>query len=75
MENENEIFRSFFSDIWKLVMASKDSTRTEKEWEKLIENGNTIVNDPKYGMLQDLPIIWINGFISWLEERNRKQGP
>lgn len=68
---ENEVFREFFKDIWKLVIESKDSTHTEAEWEKLLDQGKALVNDPRYEAVQDLAIAWINSFVSWLDARNR----
>lgn len=71
MKIDNDVFKGLFRDMWNMVMESKDMDGTEAEWEKLLEDGKKITNDPRYAPVQDLAIAWINNYVSWLDARTR----
>ena len=68
---DNDIFKGLFRDMWTMVMESKDMVGTEEEWEKLLEDGKLITNDPRYAPVQDLAMEWILSYVSFMEKQLR----
>lgn len=65
MENLKTI-NSLINDIWKLIKANPNPV-TEAEWEKLLEEGKVIDNNPKYADVEPLARHWILDYMTWLE--------
>lgn len=71
MKIDNDVFKGLFRDMWTMVMESKDMNGTEEEWEKLLEAGKVITNNPGYVSVSDLAIEWICSYVTWMEKRNK----
>ena len=65
MENLKTI-NGLINDIWKLIKANPNPV-TDEEWEKLLEEGKVIDNNPKYADVEPLARHWILNYISWSE--------
>ena len=65
MENL-KIINSLINDLWKLIKANPNPV-TDAEWEKLLEGGNAIDNNPKYKTVEPLARYWVLGYIDWVE--------
>lgn len=65
MENL-KIINSLINDLWKLIKANPNP-KTEEDWEKLLEGGKAIDNNPKYKTIEPLARYWILGYLSWAE--------
>lgn len=63
---EQKTFYSLINDIWKLIKANPNPV-TEAEWEKLLEEGKAIDNNPKYANVEPLARHWILDYMTWLE--------
>ena len=68
MKIEDDVFKGLFRDLWNMVMDSKDMNGSEADWEKLLETGKAISNDPRYTSIRDLAIEWIVSYVSFLEK-------
>ena len=65
MENL-KIINSLINDLWKLIKANPNP-KTEEDWEKLLEEGKVIDNNPKYADVEPLARHWILDYMTWLE--------
>ena len=65
MENLKTI-NGLINDIWKLIKANPNPV-TESDWEKLLEEGKVIDNNPKYADVEPLARHWILNYMTWLE--------
>lgn len=65
MENTQTLY-DLIIDVWRLVRENPNPV-TEAEWEKLLEGGNAIDNNPKYKTVEPLARYWVLGYIDWVE--------
>ena len=64
--NDLKTINNLITDVWKLIKANPNPV-TEAEWEKLLEEGKVIDNNPKYTDVEPLARHWINNYVFWLE--------
>ena len=64
--NDLKIINNLITDVWKLIKANPNPV-TEAEWEKLLEEGKVIDNNPKYADVEPLARHWILDYMIWLE--------
>jgi len=65
MEN-TQILYDLIIDVWRLVRENPNPV-TESDWEKLLEEGKVIDNNPKYADVEPLARHWILDYMIWLE--------
>lgn len=65
MENTQTLY-DLIIDVWRLVRENPNPV-TEAEWEKLLEEGKVIDNNPKYADVEPLARHWILDYMTWLE--------
>ena len=61
-----KIINSLINDLWKLIKTNPNP-KTEEDWEKLLEEGKVIDNNPKYADVEPLARHWILDYMTWLE--------
>ena len=64
--NDLKTINNLITDVWKLIKANPNPA-TEAEWEKLLEEGKVIDNNPKYADVEPLARHWILDYMTWLE--------
>lgn len=64
--NDLKTINNLITDVWKLIKANPNPV-TEADWEKLLEGGKAIDNNPKYKTIEPLARYWILGYLSWAE--------
>ena len=64
--NDLKTINNLITDVWKLIKANPNPV-TEAEWEKLLEEGKVIDNNPKYADVEPLARHWILDYMIWLE--------
>ena len=67
MEN-TQILYDLIIDVWRLVRENPNPA-TEADWEKLLEEGKVIDNNPKYADVEPLARHWILDYMTWLERK------
>ena len=64
--NDLKTINNLITDVWKLIKANPNPV-TEAEWEKFLEEGKVIDNNPKYADVEPLARHWILDYMTWLE--------
>ena len=64
--NDLKTINNLIIDVWKLIKPNPNPV-TEAEWEKLLEEGKVIDNNPKYADVEPLARHWILDYMTWLE--------
>lgn len=64
--NDLKTINNLITDVWKLIKANPNPV-TEADWEKLLEGGKAIDNNPKYKTIEPLARYWILGYMDWAE--------
>ena len=64
--NDLKTINNLITDVWKLIKANPNP-ETDADWEKLLEEGKVIDNNPKYADVEPLARHWILDYMTWLE--------
>ncbi len=64
--NDLKTINNLITDVWKLIKANPNPG-TDADWEKLLEEGKVIDNNPKYADVEPLARHWILDYMTWLE--------
>lgn len=64
--NDLKTINNLITDVWKLIKANPNPV-TEAEWEKLLEEGKVVDNNPKHANVEPLARHWILDYMTWLE--------